>query len=265
MQDLNIRIIQADLFWEDTDRNLKKFDQLLRNIDLSNDLVVLPEMFNTGFTMNVKKCAETEDGKTITWLRQKAKELNCVIAGSLLIHENGAFYNRLIWMKQDGSFEYYNKRHLFRMSNEHLTMSEGREKKIVELNGWKINLQICYDLRFPVWSKNSHKDGIYAYDILLYIANWPEIRKHAYEKLLPARAIENQAFVVWINRVGKDGNDIAHSGDSSVTDPYGKELKKAKPNLEEVLSIKLSWKELADFRKKFQVGLDWDHFHIENL
>ncbi|MEZ5084369.1 MAG: amidohydrolase [Bacteroidales bacterium] len=263
MQDLTISLIQADLFWEDPDRNLSKFDRILGNIDPNSDLVVLPEMFNTGFTMNVQKCAETEKGKSIIWLRNKAKELNCVISGSLLIEEKNKFYNRLFWMRPDGSFEFYNKRHLFRMSNEHLTMTGGKEIKIVGLKGWKINLQVCYDLRFPVWSKNALTDGIHAYDILLYVANWPEIRKQAYEKLLHARAIENQAYVVWVNRVGKDGNNIVHSGDSSVIDPYGNVLKKALPMKEEILTAKLSWEVLSDFRKKFQVGLDWDDFRIE--
>lgn len=262
MTDLNVTLVQAYLDWEKPETNLNNFDNKLNQIDYKPDLILLPEMFNTGFTMNVEKCAEDINGTTIQWLREKASKLNCVITGSLLIKDNNKYFNRLIWMRPDGTYESYNKRHLFSMVGEQKIISQGTEKKIVELNGWKINLQICYDLRFPVWSKNNFENEQHAYDVLLYVANWPAIRSNAYKLLLPARAIENQAFVMWTNRVGKDGNKIEHSGDSMVIDPIGRILAQAKPNQEELLNITLSAKELKNIRQKFKVGLDWDRVSI---
>jgi predicted amidohydrolase len=264
MQDLKITLIQSNLVWENTDINLQGFDDKLDSLKLKTDLIVLPEMFNTGFTMNVDKCAETMDGKAMQWLKQKAQALQSVIAGSLLIKEKNMYFNRLIWMKPDGSYEYYNKRHLFRMVNEHHTISQGKERKIVTLKNWKINLQVCYDLRFPVWSKNNYADEKHEYDVLLYVANWPEIRNHAYKILIPARAIENQAYVVWVNRVGEDGNKIMHAGESMVVNPKGIKVINANAHHEEILHTTLSAKELIYFRQKFQIGLDWDQFSINN-
>ncbi|NOX46472.1 MAG: amidohydrolase [Chlorobi bacterium] len=261
--DLKATLIQSNLVWENIEANLKNFDLKIANIDNSPDLIVLPEMFATGFTMNVDKCAENEDGKVVSWLMEKAKQKNCVITGSVLIEDEGKYFNRMFWMKPDSSYETYNKRHLFRMGNEHKTMSAGKERKIVELNGWKINLQICYDLRFPVWSKNNFRDGKYGYDALLYIANWPEIRSHAYKSLLKARAIENQSYVIWVNRVGKDGKDIFHSGDTMIVDPYGEIIVQAKAGKEQPLTGFLSKQKLEDFRKKFTVGMDWDGFDVQ--
>ena len=263
MQNLKIVIIQSDLAWEDIDQNLFNFDNKLKQIDDAPDLIVLPEMFNTGFTMNVEKCAEYENGKTVSWLKKKASEKNCVIAGSLLVNETGKFYNRMFWVSPDGSYETYDKRHLFRMGLEHHTMSQGSNKKIVQLHNWKINLQICYDLRFPVWSKNNfHKDH-YDYDVLLYIANWPEVRSFAYKSLLIARAIENQSFVIWVNRVGNDGNGVYHSGDSMLIDPYGKILAVANSGAEQVVSLEINRLFLNELRDKFKVGMDWDKFQID--
>jgi len=263
MQNLKIVAIQADNTWEDVDRNLSDFGNKLKQINGEHDLIVLPEMFNTGFTMNVGKCAEDENGKTVNWLKKRAAEKNCVIAGSLLVSEAGRYYNRMFWVNPDGSYETYDKRHLFRMGLEHHTMSYGVNKKIVELHGWKINLQICYDLRFPVWCKNNFNNDQYDYDVLLYIANWPEVRSHAYKSLLPARAIENQSFVVWVNRVGYDGHQVYHSGESMVIDPLGKILAAAAPGAEEVLPAELDRLQLNEFRNEFKVGLDWDKFHIK--
>ena len=262
MQDLKITLIQANLVWESPKSNLANFDNKLDQIENNPDLIVLPEMYNTGFTMNVDKCAESINGESVKWLRQKAKDLNCVIAGSLLIEENGKYFNRLIWMRPDSSYEYYDKRHLFRMSNEHKTMSHGNERKIVELNGWKINLQICYDLRFPIWSRNTIENNIHEYDVLLYVSNWPEVRNEAYKSLLLARAIENQAYVIWVNRVGGDGNNIAHSGDTMLIDPKGKIVNQANPDKEKVLDTSLSSELLNKFRDKFKIGIDWDKFSI---
>ena len=263
MIDLKVVLIQSDIVWENTEQNLKNFEKKLADVSAQPDLIVLPEMFGTGFTMNVKKCAEKENGKIVSWLKQQAKTKNCVIAGSVLIEDMGKYFNSMFWMKPDGTYDVYKKRHLFRMGNEHKTMSQGTERKIVELNGWRINLQICYDLRFPVWSKNNFKVGNYEYDVLLYIANWPEVRSHAYNSLLIARAIENQSYVVWVNRVGNDGNKIYHSGDSMIADPYGKILLQAEAGKEQTITEILSKQKLEHFRNKFKVGLDWDEFYIK--
>jgi len=196
------------------------------------------------------------------WLREKAKKLNCVLAGSLLIRDKGKFYNRYVWINPDGSYDHYNKRHLFSMAGENKTMSAGKELRIVQLKGWKIALQVCYDLRFPVWSKNTYNEEGHAYDILIYIANWPEIRKDAYQKLLPARAIENQSYVVWVNRVGKDGNGVSHTGDTGVFDPSGNSLIMADSGSEQTLHTTLSFDSLMKQRSGFRIGPDWDAFRI---
>lgn len=262
MQNLKTVIIQSDIVWEDIDQNLDNFESKFTQIIGKPDLIVLPEMFNSGFTMNVEKCAESVDGKTLNWLKKNAAEKNCVVTGSLLIKDAGNFYNRMFWVSPDGSYEYYDKRHLFRMGLEHHTMSQGLTKKIVQLHHWKVNLQICYDLRFPVWSKNNFSNDQYDYDVLLYVANWPEVRSFAYKSLLIARAIENQCYVVWVNRVGYDGNGVFHSGDSMVIDPVGNVLEKAKPKVEEIFNIELNHIQIKEIRDKFKVGLDWDKFKI---
>lgn len=264
MQDLSIALVQADLVWENVDQNLKNFDQKIASINHSPQLIVLPELFSTGFSMHVEKNAEPENGAALSWMKSKAKEKNCVLAGSLLIKEDGKFYNRFIWMQADGNYETYDKRHLFSMAGEHTIMTAGKENKIVSLAGWKISLQVCYDLRFPVWSKNFYDDGHYAFDILLYVANWPEVRKSAYSSLLLARAIENSCYVVWNNRVGADGKNIFHSGDSAVIDPKGNTLALATPGEEQVLNVVLSAEALQEYRQKFQVGPDWDLFEIQS-
>lgn len=262
MQDLKISLIQSDIEWENISQNLKNFDGLIDKAYSGCDLIVLPEMFSTGFTMNVEKCAQTINGPAVQWMKEKAEEKNAVISGSVLINDNDKFYNRMIWMKPDGSAESYNKRHLFRMGKEHETMSQGLSPKIVELHGWKFNLQICYDLRFPVWSKNRYSNNHHDYDVLIYVANWPEIRSFAYRSLLVARAIENQAFVIWVNRIGKDGYGVNHSGDSMIIDPAGKIIKESEPYVNDILSIDLLYEDLLETRSKFKVGLDWDEYKV---
>lgn len=263
MQNLKLSIIQADLAWEDSRENLKRFDAKISGINLPTDLIVLPEMFNTGFTMHAEKCAEEEDEPTMQWLKEKAGNLSCIVAGSILIKEEGNYYNRFVWMRPDGTYDHYDKRHRFSMVGEHKVMSAGNSRKIVELKGWKINLQVCYDLRFPVWSKNTFGEGEYAYDLLVYIANWPEVRKGAYTKLLPARAIENQSYVVWVNRVGNDANGIYHSGDSGVYDLIGHQIASTEPGSEGVVQVSLSAEHLLNQRSKFRFGPDWDTFSID--
>jgi predicted amidohydrolase len=263
MQDIKIVLIQSDIAWENIHENLLRFDRKIAQIDQQPDLIVLPEMFSTGFTMNVDSCAETENGLALSWMKQKAKELNSILTGSLLISDQGQYFNRMFWVNPDGCFEFYNKRHLFSMANEQESITQGKARKITGLNGWNFNLQICYDLRFPVWGKNTLIKNKFEYDVLIYVANWPEVRSHAYKTLLIARAIENQAFVIWVNRVGYDNNRIYHSGDSMVVDPFGKIVFQAAKGNEEILYVTLSRQALDDFRNRFRFGQDWDKFTVQ--
>lgn len=258
MQDLKATIIQVNLHWENVNENLKMFSEKISSIKEETDLIILPEMFSTGFTMNNKPLAEKMNGKTFEWMKKMAKEKKCVITGSVIIEENSNYFNRLIWMRADGSFEIYDKRHLFRYANEQDYYTAGTKKLIVELKGWKICPQICYDLRFPVWIRNQNKE----YDILIFVANWPERRNYPRETLLIARAIENQAYVIGVNRVGKDGGDINHSGDSVFINPQGEVISKAKSNEEVVMTVSLSYSALEEWRKKFPAWMDADKFTI---
>lgn len=263
MKKLDLALIQQDIAWEDRAVNLKRFEEQLRSIETHCNLVVLPEMFNTGFTMNVEKCAEPVEGESVNWMKTQASKIKCVIAGSILTREKGKYYNRFYWVQPDGNVVSYNKRHLFTMANEQLVMTRGQSQKIAELNDWKVSLQVCYDLRFPVWSRNGYSNETYAYDLIIYVANWPEVRSAAYKALLPARAIENQCYVVWVNRVGKDGNGVYHAGDSMVVGPSGEVLATCKTGEEQVLKVDLSLQSLSDFRKRFLFAPDWDRFTLE--
>ncbi|PIE86055.1 MAG: amidohydrolase [Bacteroidia bacterium] len=258
-KELNITLIQAPLIWEDISANLKFFGSLLRKIEHKTDLIILPEMFTTGFSMNTKDFSETIDGKAMQWLAEKAAVLQSVITTSLIIRENDKFYNRLIWMQADGKFQTYDKRHLFRMSDEHKYFTGGNKKLIVELKDWRICPLICYDLRFPVWSRNDND-----YDFLLYVANWPKSRRHVWKNLLIARALENQVYVAGVNRIGTDGYGTDFSGDSVLISPKGIALASAKPNETEIISHTVSLAELNEFRKSFPVGLDADSFEIKD-
>lgn len=268
MQELAITIIQSELHWENIDKNLEMFSGKIAAVSETTDLVVLPEMFNTGFTMNARKLAEKIPGKTFQWMAQEAKEKKCVITGSCIIEENGNYFNRLIWMPPDGAYKTYDKRHLFRMANEQNYYTAGNKKIIVELKGWKICPLVCYDLRFPVWSRNKKAAGDSGrsqpeYDVLIYVANWPERRSHPWKTLLLARAIENQCYAVGVNRVGNDGNNVYHSGDSAVINAKGEVISKTRSKEESVETAKLSWKELEDFRKSFPVVMDADDFEVK--
>jgi len=261
--DLTITLIQPDLIWEDKKSNLLKFEDFFHQIDRKTDLIVLPEMFNTGFVVDQRSLAETMNGSTVAWMAEQAAKLKSVITGSLVIVEDGNYFNRLIWMQPEGKFQTYDKRHLFHPGNEHEQFSQGAEKLIVDLYGWKICPLVCYDLRFPVWSKNTWKDGVYEYDILLYIANWPAARSYAYRQLLIARAIENQCYVAAVNRVGIDGKGTNHQGDSTIINYKGKHLFEMQADKEGMETQDVSYNQLSDFRNSFTVGMDWDIFEIE--
>ncbi len=262
MQDLTITLIQSELVWENIDANLENFERKIKGIEAHQDLLVLPEMFNTGFSMNPQKFAESSDGKTIDWLKRQAALKNCVILGSLPLKENDNYLNRLVWMQADGTYQTYDKRHLFRMASEHEVYSAGNSKNIVELKGWKILPLVCYDLRFPVWSKNTYRNSSYEYDILIYIANWPKIRNHPWKTLLKARAMENLSYVAGVNRVGKDGRMMDHSGDSSIIDYMGNVVAECPPSVEKIITYTLNYEALQKFRTGFAAGLDWDEFEI---
>lgn len=261
--DLHISFIQSPLYWENISANLEMFSRKLASVTEPSDLILLPEMFSTGFTMNSAKLAEKMEGRTVKWMAARAQQKKCVIAGSAIIEEDGHYYNRFLWMRPDGTCPTYDKRHLFRMANEHTHYSNGRQKTIVELNGWKLCPQICYDLRFPVWSRNKSVAQKWEYDVLIYVANWPEARSSTWKTLLPARAIENQCYVAGLNRTGTDGNGIIYSGDSMVIDAKGAVLSTAKMHEEHTETVSLSYRELQTFREKFPVGMDADGFEIK--
>lgn len=261
MKELKIHIVQTTLYWGDKKKNLNMFDRWLKEAE-GADLVILPEMFNTGFMVDPAPVAENMNGMTISWMRKAAAGLGAVVTGSLIVEENGGYFNRLVWMLPDGRFDTYDKRHLFRMAGEHERFNMGREKLITEINGWKVCPLVCYDLRFPVWSMNTYQDDHYEYDLMIYVANWPEARSHAWRSLLVARAIENQCFVAAVNRVGKDGNGIDHAGDSVVLDARGLPVFLFPAHKEMAQTITLHKDELLDFRDNFRVGPDWDNFQI---
>ena len=259
---LTITLIQADLVWENIDANLLRWEEKINAISIKTELIVLPEMYSTGFTMNPEKLAETMDGKAVSWMKRIANTKKVIIIGSLAIKEGEHYFNRLIWMLPNGQYSWYDKRHLFAFSGEDNHYTAGNQRLIAQAKGWKINLQICYDLRFPVWTRQQTFEGEAEYDLLIYVANWPEKRSHAWKSLLMARAIENQCYVVGVNRVGNDGNGIYHSGDSLVINPLGTILFSEK-NKEKVHTITLKKEDLIAVRNQFPFLKDADDFLIK--
>lgn len=250
MQDLKVTLVQADQFWEDKQANLDNYDKLLADVEDTN-LIVLPEMFHTGFSMKAEALAEKmEKSQGIEWLKKKAKALNAAFYTSLIIEEDNHFYNRGVFIYPNGEIATYDKRKSFGLAGEDKTYTSGSKNTIVELNGWKIQLQICYDVRFPEINRNKidEKTEKPLYDLLLFVANWPTKRSLHWKTLLTARAIENQSYVIGVNRVGKDANQLEYSGDSLLTDALGN-VQNLTPNKEEVKTYKLSIKELLKIRK----------------
>jgi omega-amidase len=262
MSSLTLSIIQADLHWEDKAANLSMFEERIRGIG-KTEVIVLPEMFSTGFSMRPSVLAERMDGPTVDWMRRMALEKRVVITGSLIIEEGGNYVNRLIWMLPNGQCGYYDKRHLFAFAGEHEHYTAGTRRLIASVNGWRLNLQVCYDLRFPVWARQQAlPDNGPEYDVLVYVANWPERRSHAWKTLLQARAIENQCYVVGVNRVGKDGNDINHSGDSMIVDPMG-EVMFTRAHEAFIYTVELDKGQLTDIRGRLPFLRDRDGFSLE--
>lgn len=264
MQNLKIGIVQANLKWEDCDGNLAHLESLMNTFFENNiaELVLLPEMFSTGFTMN-KELAESMDGQAIAWMKEQSKKFKTAIGGSLIIKEGAQYFNRFLIVDGDDIITAYNKRHLFRMAGEHEVFTGGDDRVIVEFNGWKILLQVCYDLRFPVFSRNRKINDQPEYDLAIYVANWPAKRAMAWKALLQARAIENQCFAIGVNRVGEDGNQINYSGDSRLIDPWGNITNFAEAGEELVKCVELDANELIKIRSTFPAFLDADDFKLQ--
>lgn len=252
---MQVSLIQASLRWEDKPGNLHRFTRWIEQA-APTDLFVLPEMFTTGFTMNAAPLAEPMDGPTVNWMRETARQTGAALCGSLIIREQGQFFNRLIWMPPSGDLSYYEKRHLFSLAGEEKTYRAGAERRIVSYRGWQICLQICYDLRFPVWSRNTE-----GYDLLIYVANFPQKRQYAWDQLLIARAIENQCYTLGVNRVGPDGNQVAHAGGSAIIDYRGRILSRA-GDAEQILRLQLDREALDRFRKRYPFWKDRDKFRL---
>lgn len=260
MSSLTVSLVQTDLFWENPTANRAMLEEKICSIDQPIDLLILPEMFSTGFTMNPAKHAEPMRFTTMKWMHQMAKQSQAIVTGSVAIKEGNQYFNRLIWMQPDGVFSHYDKRHLFRMGGEADVYSAGNEHLIKEINGFKIALFICYDLRFPVWMRNLNL----AYDVVLNVANWPSSRIQVWDLLLKARAIENQAYCIGVNRIGQDGTGLQHAGHSAVIDYKGNPIAEAK-QAETILTTTIYKEPLNDFRAKFPAYLDADSFVLEEL
>jgi len=258
-QNLKVSLIQSDILWEKTTQNLEHLSEKIKNIR-NSDLILLPEMFSTGFSMNVSELAEDWNGITFNWMKEIARKSSSVIMGSIIFKENNNYFNRLIAVFPDLSYSYYDKRHLFKLGEEHKFYKPGNLSKSVTINGWKIRMLICYDLRFPVWSRNTDD-----YDLVVYLANWPASRIYAWKSLLKARAIENQAYVIGVNRTGNDGNSIRYSGESLIVDPIGKLLNKPLKNSETIIEAELKLNSLKRLRKKFPVLSDREDFMINGI
>jgi predicted amidohydrolase len=264
MQNIDITIIQSNLIWENKEANLNNFEAKIKLEKHIGDIVVLPEMFNTGFSMDPVKFAEEPRQDTFLWMKRVSSEVQSSIVGSYMVVEDGKYYNRFIVMHPNGEFQQYDKRHLFRMGNENMHFSAGSNDLIFDLKGYKIKALICYDLRFPVFAKNNYKDGEYDYDVLIYVANWPKVRNKIWQNLTVARALENQCYVIAVNRVGVDGNGLDHAGSSCIISPKGEYIIEPIQDKEFVKTDSISLDELNDFRSKFTVGLDWDSFEVHD-
>jgi omega-amidase len=264
MSNIKVTIVQAPLHWENPKANREMFEQKINEITEPTEIVVLPEMFTTGFTMVPTGLAEPHEGESFQWMKRLAASKDVVLVGSIATEDQGKFYNRLIWMQPDGTYYTYDKKHLFSFAGETENFTPGTDKVIVNYKGWKFLLLVCYDLRFPVWCKNNYSiENGFDYDCIIAVANWPEARSHPWRILLMARAIENQAFVIGVNRIGLDGKGIDHSGDSALISPLGDNFSNIMPYQEKTETIPMPKCQLDDYRKKFRVSEDWDQFKIQ--
>jgi omega-amidase len=260
MSDLTLTLIQSPLHWQDPAQNRQMFSGLFASAAQPTDAIVLPEMFSTGFSMHTEQ-AETMNGETVAWMKAEASRLQVAIAGSIMIREGASVFNRFIWMNPDGTSHQYDKRHLFRMADEHNHFVSGSEKIIINYKGWKLCLLVCYDLRFPVWIRRTPEND---YDTLVIIANWPQRREHHWRTLLQARAIENQSYMVAVNRSGVDGNDVAYSGYSGLISPKGEWITELAHD-SFVQNVTLYKQELTDWRTSFPAWQDADGFSLSEF
>lgn len=254
---LQLDLIQADLVWENKAENLKKFELLISETK-NSDLIILPEMFTTGFSNNSKKLCEPMDGLTVEWMKKMSNNSGAAICGSVIIEEDSKIYNRFLFIQPDGSISHYDKKHLFAMAGEHKYYTGGIEQKIIEYKSWKICPMVCYDLRFPVWSRRNESD--FNYDLLIYVANWPKARVNAWSSLLCARAIENMSYCAGVNRVGIDENKLEYTGASIILDPLGQEVGKTTPSYEEQLTVTIDKEIVKNCRSKLPFQIDADSF-----
>ena len=261
MDNLNISLIQSNLIWEKIDANLASFEEKISRIS-KTDVILLPEMFTTGFSMNVEMLAEPPGSKTYKWMKQMAHQKNAAIVGSYIVKENKNFYNRLYFVFPNGKSEQYDKKHLFSLAGENKKYTAGHNKNVIHYKGWKICPLICYDLRFPVWSRSVKTDTeLFEYDLLLYTANWPSTRIHAWDTLLQARAIENHTYCAGLNRVGTDANGKKYNGHSAIYSFMGEEILFSEK--EEILATTLCLNTLQEFRNNFSFQKDADSFQIK--
>lgn len=273
MSTLAFTLIQTNLHWEDKWANLQVLEEKINSINERTQVVVLPEMFSTAFSMKPETLAEPMSGETVSWMKRIAAEKKVILTGSVIIEEDGHYFNRAVWMQPNGQYGCYDKRHLFAFAGEDKHYTAGAERFVASANGMKVNLMVCYDLRFPVWARQtlpptpqdrrgeSLPEDVFEYDVLVYVANWPERRSTAWKTLLQARAIENQCYVIGVNRVGSDGNGIYHSGDSMVISPLGEVLYQ-KAHEEDIFTITLKKEELDEVRRKFPFWRDADSFRV---
>ena len=260
---MRVSLVQTALHWENPVANREMLSQTLATLRGQTDLVVLPEMWTTGFTMNAAALAEPMDGPTVAWMRATARDLSAAVTGSFICLEEGHYFNRLLWMYPDGRCEVYDKRHLFGLAGENLSYTAGKKRLVVEWLGWRICPLICYDLRFPAWSRNQAPDANPekkpAYDLLIFVANWPERRRQHWQSLLIARAIENQAFTIGLNVIGQDGNGYEYAGDSALIDFAGQSIVQISRQAG-VFTAKLSMEDLSNYRQQLPFLADSDHF-----
>ena len=256
MDDLRVTLVQSELTWESISENLQAFTQRLSILKEKTDLVILPEMFTTGFSMNAAALAEAPQGRTLDWMREQARQIGAAVTGSIIVKDGEAYFNRLLFVLPEGDFFQYDKRHLFTLAEEHHTYQAGKDRLIVDWKGWKICPQICYDLRFPVWSRNTE-----GYDLLIYVANWPKTRAEHWKALLKARAIENQCYTVGVNRVGEDAKGLEYSGDTSLIDYYGTVIHQCS-TVASIFTTALSKEKLLHYRSKLNFLPDRDSFEI---
>ena len=256
---LHVCLFQADIQWKNVAGNLRHYESCIETLENKPDILIFPEMYNTGFSVKTIQLAETIEGESVAFLKQIAWQYDMAVVASIALKEDNKYYNSLLWIMPDGDIHRYDKRHLFRMASEEQLFTSGSQRIVIEYKEWKFLPLVCYDLRFPLWSRNARREDMFLYDCLIYIANWPSSRMHTFDTLLAARAIENQSFAIAVNRVGEDGNGFVYFGHSQVLNPFGMSIAEA-GTTEELCCVTLHKNDLEKYRSSFPVSLDWDVF-----